>query len=275
MKAYFKFLLALYGAALVLCLACRIVLKLNYMDASTGFYSGGDLYVLVFNLLLASAPVIMFASNRLKRADDDYPLDNASRPLAILAVLTGAAMIAFAIIGAPESQLQQNYSELFYAVRGYVSLGLGSISGLAFLYLGFGGVFGRKKAPLGLLIVIPAIWQIVLLVLRYNYYTTVVSISDHLLLVLFMIFNSLFLMGMARTVCMQMRKDGRNYAIPSGLCASLCGFLLVLPNYAYMAVNAEPMPVALLGVFESAYVLIMSLYALVFVTALMRSIKRV
>lgn len=275
MKSYFKFLLTLYGIALAVCLVCRIILKLNYMDTLTGFYSGGDLSVLIFNVLLASAPVIMFASNRLKRADDDYPLDATSRPLMVLSLLTGAVMIAFAVVGAPESQLHQNYSELFCTIRDGVILVLGVISGLAFLYLGFGGVFGRKKVPAGLLIAVPAVWQIVMLVLRYNYYTTVISISDHLLLVLFMIFNSLFLLGMARTLCMQMRKDGRNYAIPSGLCSSLCGFLLVLPNYAYMGVNLKPMPVGLLGLFESAYILIMSLYALIFVISLMRSIKRV
>lgn len=275
MKAYFKFLLTLYFAALAVCMACRIVLKLNYMDVFTGFYSGGDLYVLIFNLMLAAAVIPMFVTNRLKKPDDDYPLDDRNRAIALLCILTGAAMAAFAIVGAPESMLRQNYSELFYQLRGYVNIVLGLLSAAAFLYLGIGGVFGRKKPPHGLLAIIPAVWQIVILVLRYNYYTTVVSISDHLLIVLFMIFNSLFLMGMARTVCMQMRKDGRNYAIPSGLCASLCGFLLVIPNYIYMLAYSEPMPVVLMGVVESAYVLVMSLYALVFVISLMRSIKKV
>lgn len=256
-------------------MACRIVLKLNYMDVFTGFYSGGDLYVLIFNLMLAAAVIPMFVTNRLKKPDDDYPLDDRNRAIALLCILTGAAMAAFAIVGAPESMLRQNYSELFYQLRGYVNIVLGLLSAAAFLYLGIGGVFGRKKPPHGLLAIIPAVWQIVILVLRYNYYTTVVSISDHLLIVLFMIFNSLFLMGMARTVCMQMRKDGRNYAIPSGLCASLCGFLLVIPNYIYMLAYSEPMPVVLMGVVESAYVLVMSLYALVFVISLMRSIKKV
>lgn len=268
-------MLGLYGAALLICGACRMLLKLRYMDSYTGFYEGGYLYVAVFNVLLAAVPVIMFVTNRLKKPDDDYPVDAKNRLLDGLMLLTAISVIAFAIVGPPASNLEQGHSAAFDQMRDYANMGLGLLSGLAFVYLGIGGVFGRKKTPLAGVVAIPAVWQMISLITRYNAYTTVTAISDHMLAVMFMVFHSLFLVGMARTVCSQMRRDGRNYAIPSGLCASLCGFLLVIPNYVYMAVYSSPMPVRLLGLFESACILMMSVFALVFVVALMKSIKRV
>ncbi len=275
MKAYFKFILGLYWLALIVCGACRILLKLNFMDVATGFYKGGDFIVLIFNILLAAVPIILFASNRLEKTDDDYSVYTRGRAVNLLAILTGLTIIAFAVIGAPESYLQQGHSVLFYQIRDYVNIFLGVLSGLAFVYLGVSGVFGRNKPPFSLVVVIPAIWQLVLLITRYNSYTTVVSISDHLLLVLFMICASLFLMGQARTLCGHMRKDGRNYTIPAGLSVSLFGFMLTVPNYVYMLVNNSKMPTALLGMLESAYILALSIYTLVFVTGLVRSIKKV
>lgn len=275
MRTYLKLMLALYFIALAISLACRILLKLFHIDISTGFYSGGDLYVLIFNICLAAVPVIMFASNRLKKADDDYPVNNPDRILNLLAVLAGASIILFAVMAKQEPRLEQGFSENFYMVRSYINIVMGTLSGLSLIYLGIGGVFGRKRPPAGIIIALPVVWQTVLLITQFNSYTTVTTISDHLLIVLFMIFNALFLMGQARTVCSQMRKDGRNYAIPSGLCASLCGILLVVPNYIYIAINQAPMPTPMLGYFESVYILIMSLYALAFVISLIRSIKRV
>lgn len=283
-------MLALYGAGLAVGLASRILLKQSYIDLETGFYAGGGLFVAAFNLVLAAVPLVMFISNRLKKSDGDYPVYTNSGAVNVLAVLTGAALTAFAVIGSPESNLHQGYSQSFYQIRGYISLVLGVAAGLAFVYLGISGMVGNGKSPLGGIIVIPAVWQIVTLIIRYNSYTTVTAISDHLLSVLFMIFSSLFLMGQARTLSGQMRRDGRNYAIPSGFCTSLCGFFLVIPNFVYVFTHqpvvpvsmagpvrayAMSMPTELLGWFECFYVLFMSVYSVAFTIGLMRSIKKV
>lgn len=290
MKTYFKILLGIYGVGLASALVCRIILKQSYMDLNTGLYTGGGALVPLFNAVLAAVPLAMFISNRLKKAEGDYPVYERGNAVNVLAVLTGAAAIAFALIGAPESQLHQEYSPVFYQIRDSVTLIFGVLAGLALILFGVAGILGKAKAVAGALLVLPAIWQMVLLITRFNSYTTVTAISDYLLAVLFMIFAALFFMGQARTLSGQMRKDGRNYAIPAGLCMSLCGFLLVIPNYIYVATHtssgliamtgliqayAMSMPVALFGWFESFYVLLASIYAAVFTCSLMRSIKRV
>jgi hypothetical protein len=275
MRGYFKLLLALDFTALAVCLACRVYLKLFAMDAVTGFYEGGEVYVTIFNVLLTVAPIVMFLSNRLLRPGDDYPLEMRDKLLRALAIAAGLALAAFTFFGPPESLLKQARSETFERMAEYLRLGIGALAALAFLLLGALGVFGRKNTAFSLLTLALPLWQIVYLVMRYNSYTTVTAISDYLLLVLFMLFNALFLMGFARTVSQQMRRDGRNYAIPAGLCASLCGFLLTVPNYIYMAVNRAAMPVPLLGLAESVCVLALSVFALAFSLSLMCSIKNV
>lgn len=290
MKTYFKILLALYGAGLAAGLICRIMLKQSYIDLYTGFYTGGGMLVTMFSIVLAAVPLVMFISSRLKKADDEYPVSGGGRALGAIAILAGIAITAFAVIGAPEAELHQNYSQTFYAVRNYLNLALGIASGLAFIYLGILWLLKSGIRPLGGIVVIPAVWQTVLLVSRFNGYTTVVAISDHLLAVLFMVFASLFFMGQARTLSGQMRKDGRNYSIPSGFCMSLCGLLLVIPNYIYVFTHPQQdlirmaglikayslsMPTALFGWFESFYVLLISIYAAVFTISMIRSIKRV
>lgn len=275
MKRYFKVLIGLYAAALCICGTLRVILKLRYIDAATGFYSGGAALVLIFNILLALVPVTMFVSNRLKRVDGDYPVSLRDGFTSFIAILTGLSLLAYALFGMPEITLEQGRSAFLHGISTFMNLFLGVISGISFLYLGVCGVLGREKPPSGLLLLAPSIWQIVLLISRFNAYTTVTTISDHLLAVLFMVFNSLFLIGYSRTACGQLRKDGRNYTIPAGLCASLCGFLLVIPNYVYMFVYKALMPVALLTVYESIFVLVMSLYALLFVLWLIRSIRQV
>lgn len=279
MRAYLKFMLALYVSALLAAMALRVIFKLWYIDPATGFYLRGPVTsapVQIFNALVAAVPIIMFISSRLKRADGDFPLLVESRGCCVLALLTGLSLLGFATIGRPAVWLEQGYSPRTVEITGYLNLALGVLAALAFLYLGANGMFNRQKPPFGIILIFPPIWQVVALVTRFNSYTTVTAITDHLLAVLFMVFSSLFLIGQARTLCGHIRKDGRNYSIPSGLCCSLFGFLLVIPNLAYMAVNRlTAPPTAMLGNFECAYVLFLSVYALVFAVQLARSIKKV
>lgn len=275
MKAYFKVLLGLFVVALLVCGILRVILKLEYMDASTGFYMSGGMFVPAFNVSLGITLVAIFLSNRLKKSDGDYPVRLSSDLLSFIAILTGVSILAYALFGVPEIYLEQGKSELTRQLVTYLNLALGCLAGVSFIYSGARGVLGYKKPLSGFIMLIPSVWQVVLLITRFNDYTTVTAISDHMLAVLFMAFNCLFLVGNARTICGKMRKDGRNYTIPAGLCTVLCGFLLVIPNYIHMVVTSSPLSMPLMSIYESLYVFVISVYALLSALWLMRSIKKV
>jgi len=114
------------------------------------------------------------------------------------------------------------------------------------------------------------------MVFKFNSYTTLTTISDNLLAVLFMLFCALFMAGHARTLIGIGRKDGRNYTIPSGLSSSLFGILLVVPNWIWVFANgASALPAPMLGTYESVFVFFMSIYSLLFVRHICLTIRSV
>jgi uncharacterized membrane protein HdeD (DUF308 family) len=112
-----------------------------------------------------------------------------------------------------------------------------------------------------------------LLLSRFNGYYAVFYIGDHMLAILFMLFASFFFMGHARTLCGYGRTDGHNYIISSGFCTAICGLLLVIPAFIDLAIYRTMMP--LLSVPECLYVLLLSLYCLLFSHNYVRSMKSV
>lgn len=274
-KRYYQLLLGIYVLALVICGAARIMLKLRFMNPDTGFYTQNNGIVLIFNIVLLAAVVALFLMNRLRRVTSDYAVHYRSRVAGFFCLLTGVAVIAYALMGDPYPDMEQGYSETLLIARDYIAAGLGVIAGLALIWLGIGGLLDKVSRKAIVPALFPCLWQLYMLVTRFNSYTVLTTISDNLLAVLFMVFAALFLIGQARTIFGLTRKDGCNYTLASGLCASLLGLLLVVPNYIFMLVNDLIMPAPMLGMMESVYALLLSIYALVFVVAMVRTIKQV
>lgn len=272
-KSYFRVMFALYGVALVVCGACRLYLRLFCIDVDSGFYTGGAPFVLVFNIILAASVLAMLALSRFRLTDCEFPLAQSGLGGSVLPSLVCLTIVLFVLedtgwlrlLPMRGMPLEGNLRVLLCGV-------LGCLAALFFLATGLRGLMKISGAPNGLLALFPALWQIVLIVAKFNSYTTLTTISDNLLTVLFLVSACVFMVGYARTVCGFSRKDGRNYTIPTGLAASLFGFLLTIPNYVYMLVHRAPMPAPALGYMESAYILVLSVFTLVTVVRLRRAI---
>jgi len=268
-KAYFKLNFFLYIFALLVCGSCQTYLQLFEIDPATGFYSRNSLPVVIFYTVLGVVVVFMLLVNRLRVTDNDYPVSQDNRGIPFPALLVGATLALFVIEGT-------GWLPLILPVTGTPLTGvsvwicgiLGCLAVLFFLCL---GLPGPNKAP-ALLSLIPPVWQLVLLVSKFNSYPTLTTVPDNLLTVLFMVAASMFLMGNSRTLYGFSRKDGQNYTIPAGLITSLLGLLLVVPNYVYAVVMHAPLPAPSLGNMESLYITAMSLYSLASVIQLRREI---
>lgn len=275
-KSYYKVMYGIFGVALAAGLGLRMALKLGYTDYHTGFIAaGGDSLSFVFHIILGVGLIGLPVLNVFYRGRGEFKLEQRNMLLPVLSLVAGLALGLYVLLGLPNPLGQVNpdsSAAIANAIR-YINIGLGVLSALAFVA---SGVFGLlRRTPPALLMPLPAIWQIVLLLSRYNGYYSVLYIADYLLAVLFMVFASLFYMGHARTICGYGRKDGRNYVIATGLGTALCGFLLAAPNYAYMLLNRRPIPLPLLSLPECCYVLFMGFYALVFVINYTGSIQKV
>jgi hypothetical protein len=279
-KNYYRVLTGVFLVALVITMAARILLFTQFTDYATGFYTRESGVVTVYNIVYFGAALFLFIASRLKKTGGDYPLPRKSKLTGVLAFLTGAAIAAYAIVGESFPFIEQNLSPTLATVRGIATMVLGLIAALSFLLFGLAELSPSARAPLHRLnwapAVLAAVWQVFLLVTRYNSYTTLTTIADNMLTVMFMVFATLFLLGHARTSFGFSRKDGRNYVIPAGFSAGMTGLLLVIPNYIAMVRDATLTPPALtLGLFESVYILFLSVYAIVYTLGVVRSIEQV
>ncbi|MDR2932563.1 MAG: hypothetical protein LBV27_05590 [Oscillospiraceae bacterium] len=275
-KSYFKIMFTIFFAALTVCGVMRIILRLSLIDPATGFYTAtAGIIPTVFNIIFGAALVALLILNRLRRGNNDYPVHRRGRALPILAIAAGLSMLAFAWLGLPDhfgqSGVRSEGWATFVLVFNYAFT---TVSGLIMVYAGVHG-FVSEKQPSALLLIIPPIWQLVLLLSRFNGYFSILYISDNLLIILFMAFATLFYIGHARTLCGFGRKDGRNYVISAGLGTALCGFLSSIPNFIYMIARQAPIPVDEISTFECLYTLVLSVYALAFVASYAKSIDYV
>ena len=276
--ASFRVFFLLFFTALAFCLGARIWLRQSgLINYTTGFYEGAPDLVLAFNAVLALCVVAFYAVYLLRRTERDYPVLHGSKPVCLFAILTGIATALYQLeaLRIP-ALLTANPGARLDGISLIVSAVLGLFSAVVFITIGVTGLFGRAGMRGGVPTLMAGIWLVVTLIFKFNGYTTLTSISDHLLTVLFMVFGALFLVGHARTLGGFDRKDGRNYTIPSGLATALFGFLLTIPNWVYLAANKTlSLPAPLLGTFESVFIFFMSAYALLFVRHICLSIQSV
>lgn len=275
-RLYYRVLGASFGLSLLVCLASRILLMMRFIDYGTGFYTQDTGISLVFNFFLGASLILWFLSNRLKITVHDYPVGEQSAFAGALSVLVGIAIVLYMLLDSPYPNFEQGYSAIWLTLRNIASVVLGLLAAAAMALFGIAALTGKSPKIAMVPALFSSLWQVYMLVTRFNSYTTLTTISDNLLSVLFMVFASLFLTGHARTMLGFARKNGRNYTIPSGFAAALCGLCLTIPNYIAVLTGRSPtMPALVLGTFESVYVLLLSLYAVVYTFGMIRSIKYV
>lgn len=245
------------------------------MNHESGFYTIDGAPVIIFNLVLFLAVAVLFFANRLRWVRNDFPVQRSSKLCGVLAMLSGVSIVAFVLMDTIYPELEQNLSKTVLMLRQWAAVGLGILAALSLIIVGLSLISGKAGIGGAVVAIFASIWQVYMLISRFNSYTTLTTISDNLLAVMFMAAATLFLVGQARTIYGFTSKDGRNYTLFSGLSTSLFGLLLVVPNYVCMAVDGITMPAVMLGMWESIYVLVLSIYSLALVVNIIRSIKQV
>lgn len=276
-KSYYKFMFLLYSAALLFCGGIRIYLKLSdSIDPQTGFYQTDSRLVTLFNIALAAAAILILLANRMRVTDNDYPAKRLNRYSIPLSLLLAVSAALYALECAGIIRFTRHPGIVVDGRASIPVVVLGALTTACFLWMGVRGIAGLDGPPNALLMLFPCVWQIALIVAKFNSYTTLTTISDNLLTVLFTVFAAMFLIGNARTICGFARKDSRNYTLATGLLTSLMGFLLTIPGYLYLLVRRLPTPVVNApGDMEGIYIFLLSLYALSSVIRLRRSIALV
>ena len=279
-KTYKQGLLGIYLAAFFICVPCQSILKLRYIDPHTGFYNAPAWLPALLNTALFLAVLAWTGLTLLKRTQNDYPLATPPAPAVhYCAIATGAALFAYSLFDMfPQLRIVDTATterrQALTAPIAVIGLALGVAAALSFCIAGFFGLQKKRPIPLAGLHLFPAIWSALALFSLFNRYKPLVTISEYLLWVLFLVAANLFFMAHARVICGLCRQDGRNYIIPAGLAASLFGFTLTIPTLLSRLLGSAPTVFAP-TVWQSVFVFAASVYALAFTQHFIRSIRNV
>lgn len=275
----FRLYFLVYTVAVLVSVSLQTVLKLFFMDPITGFYLRGNtlafVLALCLSIIVAGAILFWFIAMFVYPTKHDYALDYVHRPTSILSILTGLSILLYTIFDALKQVTSPLMSVSWQKNSYFIILATGVLAAISMIVGGIQPAYGRFGKPGAVLGVFPAIWQLFLLIVRFNSFMAITTISDVLFHVLFMCFASVFLLGQSRLIYGLGVRHGGSYAFPSGFATSLLGFCLIIPNFIYYAINAQVMPSVQLSGWETLYVLLLSIYAIVFLRGYSKSIKKV
>lgn len=285
-KAGFKSYFVVYAISLAVSLATGTLLKLFSVDPFTGFVNTGsfpgDIYLLyAFRISLVAPIAFWFGVTLLRRARHDYPISYRHISSGILSIITGLCMIAYTLTTVPKQIVAQSpiqHNSLLPQGLGtrlflLTVVTLGVVGGVSMIVGGANTKYHASGKPGSMLGFVPALWQLLVLLARFNTFIAITTITDVLLVILFMCFSAMFLIGQSRIIFGLGIRNGKTYAIPTGLSVSLIGFTFVVPNAISLMVNGSFVSGMQMNLIEFAYIAAMSVYSLVFLVGFVKSIK--
>lgn len=249
------FIFAVFTAALIY---LRVVLKLEHIDAETGFYTEPGLYVTLFGFLLAAGVVlaILFAYGGAFERTERFAKSKAGALMLLLptgaALLVKSAIELISVLDGP-SRLR-NFSLGIEA--------LGSLAALCLVKTAFDYFTGKKERVAFPVAVLPVVYALLVLVKRFYIYNSINSVSDNLLEVLFYAAFTVLMLEQVRVVSQMGIQKGLKSVAPAGLVCAMIGLTLVSGQLA--ALIAKVPSAVDLVLPELIFIALISLYALVF-----------
>lgn len=247
----------------------RMLLKSLFIHSETGFYEGNPLWYELFAICVAVAVVGIAATAMLTKT----PISKVLRGNRVMEVSTfglGVVLIFTGFVRLVGAQSGGNFMTVGLSPTWLLLFEciFCMISGICLIFVAFFMWSGaRARDAAGMLALVPAVWQTLLLVERFVSFRQVLTVSDQLLETLYLLSASLFFLFYARSL-LQI-KPGSHSLVASALLTALFGYMLALGQYAGMAVVGDMAgpPAALLPM-----VLSVSSYALLFVYRILRAV---
>lgn len=215
----------------------RALLKILFVDLTTGFYFGGAPAAWLFAavLIISAAGLLWFG----RREHDEEPaVLRGNRRLECVAVLLGVLLLVSSVSGLLRV-LQLDTSEgMVNQMPWILQLAehlLGIVSGGVFFYLAIVLLSGASRSGFqGLLALIPVLWQTLNMVDRFFGFRQVSTASDQTLEVLFLVSATLFLLSHTR--CVAGMPLSRRAGVTRGFLTALFGVPLAIGQLASIAV---------------------------------------
>lgn len=220
--------------------AVRIVLKLLFIDTTTGFYSGGSILPTVYTVVtVVSLAAVLFSVKREKDAGMDSlrgnrALEIAGEVFGVITVIVSALSLV-KLFSEPFTLIEINVLPRPMRLVCYV---LGVISGAVLLWTSMSSVSGaRKLKKAGTYSLFICVWHALYLVDRFMTFREVSTVSDQLLETLYLLCSVYFWLGHAK--CIAESEPPRKRVILSALSSAILGVPLAAGQLAAVLVFGD------------------------------------
>lgn len=274
-KISFRHFFLVYYASLVISVILQTILKFTAMDPATGFYNPGNVLPVVLGIIITASILFWFVMTLFRRTKHDYPVNYKHRLTSIFSILCGISIFYYTISDIKEQVYNQASSLTWNKIMLLLSFCMGIAAALSMIVGGIGAKYFREGKPGAILGIFPCLWQLVVLLSRFNNFIAITTLSDVLMNLLFMCAASIFFLGQSRIIYGLGIRNGRTYAVPSGLSLSLLGLTLIIPNLIYRLVYGHTMFGVTIPLSEYIYIAALSIYSIVFLSGFSKSIKKV
>lgn len=266
----FKIPFFLFLIAIVLFIPMRIYLCLVGIDLETGFYVRDNLWGLVFSIALLITLILLALLPHLGHIKDKNMVPVGNKTIGIFALLLGLLMVFEAVSGKFGGLL--DYLLHMGDMMTLLQVGseiLGFFGGMIFVVYGIfilldqviGGVIAA-------LIMLPSVSFLLALMHDFLEFTTIVTISNRMLLVLFQALAALFILGHGRVVTHVGSPRGIMDSVAFGLGAGLTGFVYTIPR-AIASILGRDDTYQIFSI-ENLVIFVFSIYATIFALYLIK-----
>jgi len=228
---------AVFAAGIAAALVLRTLQYFTVIEEYTGFYKNFDAKTVVFYIVIGAASLFFIVTSLFSKGTG-FDHETAKRPVtAIISVLCGAAAFAsvygdYSAIGVDTSAytVSSPMSGSSSNVLTYAVCIFGLISAVYFIVLGVAYFTGRRTEPYKVLALVPVLWNIARLVLRFTRTISYMRVSELLLEMLAICCYCLFFMAYARCTSAVNEEGSVKRIRAFGLTGALMGLLCFVPR---------------------------------------------
>lgn len=221
----------------VLCVLLRVYLHIACIDPATGFYSGGQMIVILYEIVMVAAVAALMVLGLRGKPENPGIAVTPFLRLTMLAASIGALIMAVPV---PAQIMGPSYlptSQAAILLRLFVLSFSPLATAVMFIYMAV-----KSKERLahinGTLMLFPVVWMASVLLTRFMDYTASRHVSDQMLTIVTLALATLFLLPMGRFAgSLTPQKAARQlfaFGLPFGLLAfSNCAGILAGPTAFY------------------------------------------
>lgn len=264
----------LFLASIVVLIPLRVFLCMGRIDTETGFYLRGNPAGIIFNVLFLLALAALAILPHIGRVKNEDLVPAGNKLIGLLGLLLGFFMVMDTVSGGFGNL--SGYLKNFSSMPGFFSAAAGVtgfIGGLLFIFYGMLTLFSK---PIGgvvaALIMLPALWLLFLMMHRFLTFTNIVTISNRMILILFLGLAALFILGHARVVTGVYSGRGVKDSVAFGFGAAVAGFVYTIPRTIAALLGMDPSYEIFAA--ENLIIFVFALYAAVFALYVLRSYHR-